>query len=89
MCSGSQILILDECSASVDTETDVLLQEMIRQEFKHSTVLTIAHRLDTIMHCDQILVMEQGRCAEYDPPQVLLGNEESLFYQMFKNSKTE
>ena len=72
ICHNAKVLVLDECSASVDLETDNMLQEMIRKEFQHATVLTIAHRLNTVAQCDKVLVMEAGRVVEYDAPQTLL-----------------
>ena len=72
ICNKSKILVLDECSASVDLQTDELLQEMIRKEFASSTVFTIAHRLETVMHCDKVLVMDAGKVAEFDAPQKLI-----------------
>ena len=64
--------MMDEATASVDLDTDVLIQKVVRTEFKHCTVLTIAHRLNTIMDADRVLVMDQGIAAEFDQPHVLL-----------------
>ncbi|KAJ2057948.1 ABC transporter C member 13 [Coemansia sp. S146] len=69
-----KVLILDEATADVDQETDRKMQELIRTEFSECTILTIAHRLDTIMNSDRIIVMEKGEIAEIGPPQELIAN---------------
>ncbi|KAJ2019901.1 hypothetical protein GGI14_001259 [Coemansia sp. S680] len=69
-----KVMILDEATADVDLETDRKMQELIRTEFSESTVLTIAHRLDTIMNSDRIIVMEKGEIVEIGPPQELIAN---------------
>ncbi|KAG0326962.1 hypothetical protein BG004_002850, partial [Podila humilis] len=78
----TKILILDEATAAVDVETDDLIQQTIRSEFKDRTVLTIAHRIKTVMDLDKILVLEQGEIKEFESPQVLLKQEQSLFYKL-------
>ncbi|GEQ70471.1 hypothetical protein JCM33374_g4148 [Metschnikowia sp. JCM 33374] len=80
----SAILVLDEATAAVDVETDRVLQQTIRSEFKDRTILTIAHRLNTIMDSDRIVVLEQGEIAEFDSPENLLKRKESLFYSLSK-----
>ena len=65
-----KILILDEATASVDNDTDALLQKMIRERFTDCTVMTIAHRLNTIIDCDRVMVMDKGKLAEMDSPGV-------------------
>jgi len=82
----SKILVLDEATAAVDMETDDLIQETIRKEFKGCTIFTIAHRLNTIMDYDRIIVMDKGEIAEFDSPQALLNNQQSIFYSMAKEA---
>jgi ATP-binding cassette subfamily C (CFTR/MRP) protein 1 len=81
----SKILVLDEATASVDLQTDELIQKTIRKEFIGCTIVTIAHRLETIMDYDKVIVMDRGEIVENDSPKNLLNNENSLFYSMAKN----
>ncbi|KAG0378501.1 hypothetical protein BGX24_003626 [Mortierella sp. AD032] len=78
----TKILVLDEATAAVDVETDELIQKTIRSEFKDRTILTIAHRIKTVMDSDKILVLEKGRVEEFEAPAVLLQRPESLFYSL-------
>ncbi|XP_071665798.1 multidrug resistance-associated protein 1-like isoform X4 [Patagioenas fasciata] len=68
----TKILVLDEATASVDMETDNLVQSTIKREFYNCTILTIAHRLHTVMDSDRVLVLDAGRILEYDTPRNLL-----------------
>lgn len=79
------ILVLDEATASVDGETDTLIQRMIRTKFADCTVLTIAHRLNTIMDSTKILVMDSGHVAEFDTPQNLLADSKGKFRSLWDN----
>uniref|UniRef100_A0A2C9K9A9 ABC-type glutathione-S-conjugate transporter n=1 Tax=Biomphalaria glabrata TaxID=6526 RepID=A0A2C9K9A9_BIOGL len=82
----TKVLVLDEATAAVDMETDELIQKTIRSEFKDCTILAIAHRLNTIMDYDKILVMDKGQVKEFDSPQTLLADKNSVFYDMAKDA---
>lgn len=84
MCLGrallrrSNILVLDEATAAVDPESDKEIQSVIKREFAHATIFVIAHRLNTILDCDKILVLNEGKVAEFAPPGELLEDKVSL-----------
>ncbi|XP_068651406.1 putative ABC transporter C family member 15 [Aristolochia californica] len=80
----SSILVLDEATASVDSATDGVIQQIIRQEFKEQTVVTIAHRIHTVIDSDLVLVLSEGRVQEFDTPAGLLEREESSFSKLIK-----
>ncbi|KAG3024791.1 hypothetical protein JG687_00001922 [Phytophthora cactorum] len=87
LLKNSKIVVLDEATANVDTATDALIQATIRQTFADKTVLIIAHRINTIMHCNKIAVMDAGRVVEFGPPAELLAQPESIFTSLAKPSK--
>jgi len=78
----SKILLLDEATAAIDTETDSLIQQTIKDAFADCTMLTIAHRLNTVVTSDRILVLDEGKVIEYDTPTKLLADSGSVFAQM-------
>ncbi|TFY65276.1 hypothetical protein EVJ58_g2068 [Rhodofomes roseus] len=80
----SKVLVMDEATASVDYATDELIGKTIRQEFAESTILTIAHRLRTVIDYDRVMLLEQGRIAELDKPAVLLADSSSKFHGLCK-----
>lgn len=83
---SNKVLMLDEATANVDPQTDSLIQKTIRTKFADCTVLTVAHRLNTIMDSDKVLVMDGGMMVEFDHPHVLLQNMEGHFYSMVQET---
>ncbi|KAM6197294.1 ATP-binding cassette sub-family C member 6 [Sarcoramphus papa] len=81
----AKILILDEATAAVDLETDLQIQSTLRTQFKDSTVLTIAHRINAVMDCDRICVLENGQIAEFDTLEHLIA-QKGLFYRLMEES---
>ncbi|KAJ8668690.1 hypothetical protein QAD02_010353 [Eretmocerus hayati] len=85
----NKILILDEATASADDHTDALIHRTIQHRFKDCTVLTIAHRLNTVMNSDKILVLDSGRVVEFDDPKILLTKEDGFFSKMLQSGDNE
>ncbi|KAL3808375.1 hypothetical protein ACHAXA_005346 [Cyclostephanos tholiformis] len=81
-----KILVMDEATASIDNTTDAAIQQMIRENFASATVLTIAHRLHTIMDSDRVLVLDDGNVAEFDSPSALISRG-GIFASMVEKSK--
>ncbi|GME72101.1 unnamed protein product [Ambrosiozyma monospora] len=86
LLKNPKILLLDEATASIDYQADALIQKTIREEFTSTTILTIAHRLKTIIDYDKILVLDKGHVIDYDHPYKLLAKEKSLFKGMCEDS---
>ncbi|XP_067103327.1 ATP-binding cassette sub-family C member 5 isoform X1 [Osmerus mordax] len=82
----SKILLLDEATAAIDTETDRLIQETIRESFVGCTTLVIAHRLNTVLSCKRVMVLDHGQILEFDSPSALLADENSRFRAMIQAS---
>lgn len=78
----NKIVVLDEATANMDPETEILAQQSIDQNFSECTVFIIAHRLQAVMQCDKILVMDKGQIIEFDSPHTLLQNKNSHFSKM-------
>lgn len=70
----------------MDVETDALIQSTIRSEFSTSTILTIAHRVNTILDSDRVMVLDQGRVIEFQPPHTLLADPNSAFYSLARDA---
>jgi ABC-type multidrug transport system fused ATPase/permease subunit len=86
MLNPSPILLLDEATAALDSDTNAAVNEVLKTHFSDRTIFTIAHRLDTIIESDRILTVSAGVVAEYDRPDVLLENPESIFYELCMNT---
>ncbi|XP_044727742.1 ATP-binding cassette sub-family C member 4-like [Chrysoperla carnea] len=84
----NKILVLDEATANVDQLTDALIQQTIREKFRTCTVITIAHRLNTIMDSDKVLVMDAGQMVDFDHPRKLLENKNGIFYKLYQESNS-
>lgn len=87
--SKTKILVLDEATAAIDLQTDKLIQQSIKTNFTNQTVLTIAHRLNTIMESDKILVMDAGKVVEFAPPLALLKRPDGYFNSLLEQTGTE
>ncbi|XP_061077609.1 ATP-binding cassette sub-family C member 8 isoform X1 [Conger conger] len=83
----SSILIMDEATASIDMATESILQKVVMTAFADRTVVTIAHRVHTILNADVVIVMKRGIILEYDKPEVLLNREESVFASFVRADK--
>ncbi|CAL1613879.1 unnamed protein product [Knipowitschia caucasica] len=86
---NSKILILDEATAAIDTETDRLIQDTIRSAFGSCTTLIIAHRLATVMNCSRVMVLDNGKIIEFDKPAFLLADENSRFRAMIEAAENQ
>ncbi len=84
LLSHAQVIVMDEATAAMDAETDAKLQKVIRMEFKDATVLTIAHRLDTVLDGDRIMVLDDGKIVQFDSPQALIAKGDGPFYNLAK-----
>lgn len=78
----SKILVLDEATSNADRETDRGMQKIIRQEFAHHTILTVAHRLDTIIDSDVVVVLDKGKVVEVGKPHESLKKEGGVFREL-------
>ena len=85
----NKVVVLDEATANIDIVTEEKIQRLIEEQFRESTVITIAHRLNTIIKSDRVLVLSHGLVEEYDAPRVLMSNPESNFSKLLKELKKE
>jgi ATP-binding cassette subfamily C (CFTR/MRP) protein 4 len=85
----TKIVLVDEATANIDAKTEEIIYMAMNKAFKNSTVITIAHRLNTVINSDRILVLEDGRVKEYDNPKKLLENPNSFFAELYNESQKE
>ncbi|KAE8671297.1 putative ABC transporter C family member 15 [Hibiscus syriacus] len=83
MLKRSRLLFMDEATASVDSQTDAIIQKIIREDFAACTIISIAHRIPTVMDCDRVLVVDAGKAKEFDKPSRLL-EKPALFAALVK-----
>eukprot|EP00735_Rhodelphis_limneticus_P013573 TRINITY_DN740_c0_g1::TRINITY_DN740_c0_g1_i1::g.18463::m.18463 TRINITY_DN740_c0_g1::TRINITY_DN740_c0_g1_i1::g.18463 ORF type:complete len:1057 (-),score=166.15,sp/P32386/YBT1_YEAST/31.97/2e-105,sp/P32386/YBT1_YEAST/44.52/7e-28,sp/P32386/YBT1_YEAST/31.03/5e-06,ABC_membrane/PF00664.18/1.2e-37,ABC_tran/PF00005.22/2.1e-06,ABC_tran/PF00005.22/6e-21,SMC_N/PF02463.14/2.4,SMC_N/PF02463.14/0.14,SMC_N/PF02463.14/0.015,AAA_21/PF13304.1/0.00029,Miro/PF08477.8/0.009,AAA_16/PF13191.1/5.6e+03,AAA_16/PF13191.1/ len=81
-----KVICLDEATANVDTHTEMLIQSTLQREFSHCTVITIAHRINTILNHNRVLVMDAGKVAEFGPPIELSRKENGIFANFLKET---
>jgi ABC-type multidrug transport system fused ATPase/permease subunit len=84
----NKIVLIDEATANLDISTDRKIQKVIRENFAKSTVLTIAHRIDTIMNSDRVIVLHAGQVAEVGEPYKLIKTKDSKFQALWKEART-
>ena len=82
----SKIIIMDEATASIDVNTENIIQKAINNLLKDRTILRIAHRIKTVLNSDRILVLDKGQVVEFDKPKFLLANKNSMFYEFYNNA---
>ena len=86
---SNRIVILDEATANIDVITEQTIQKLIDEEFEGASVVCIAHRLNTIIKSDMVLVMGSGQVLEYDTPQALMANSKTTFSKMLQEKRKE
>ena len=86
LLNKSKIVILDEFTSNLDYRTEELVNKVLFQHFKNSTIIVIAHRIKTVMKCDKVLVLNKGKVVEFDKPQILKTKKESVFYKLYQKS---
>jgi ATP-binding cassette subfamily C (CFTR/MRP) protein 1 len=87
MLRKSCVLILDEPTSSVDTKTDAKMQQIIREEFANYTIIMVAHRLDSLLDFDTVVVLDKGTIAEKGNPRVLVEVEGSRFGRLYRGAE--
>ena len=86
MLRRSKVVVLDESTASVDYHNEEVVQKAINNVFSMSTVITIAHRIKTVVNCDRVVVVDNGEVVEFDSPKEMIKRKKGLFYELYKSS---
>lgn len=89
LLARASVIICDEATAAVDAETDARMQKLFRSDFANATCLTVAHRLNTIMDSDYVLVIDDGKAAEFDAPHNLLRAKDGIFKRLVETCEKE
>ena len=89
LLNNKKIVILDEFTSNLDYKTESLVNKVLFKTFENSTIIVIAHRIKTVMKCDKVLVLHNGKVAEYGNPNELKNNKTSLFYKLYQRSYLE
>ena len=87
MLKKSKIIIIDEANSSLDYKTDMLIQKCLMKSFQGCTLITIAHKIKTVMEYDRIFVLEEGKLVETGKPEELIAKKKGLFYDLYLQSK--
>jgi ATP-binding cassette subfamily C (CFTR/MRP) protein 1 len=82
----TKIIVMDEATSSIDYKTEEMIQKAINELLNNSTFITIAHRIKTIINYDRIMVLDNGQIVNFDVPQNLLNDKNSLFYELYSKS---
>ena len=82
----TKIVVMDEATANIDVNTEAKIQKALQYALSDSTVITVAHRIKTIIDYDKILVLDNGNVVEFDTPQNLINNDKSLFFELYSKS---
>ena len=82
----SKIIIMDEATASIDYKTEEMIQKAINELLNESTLITIAHRIKTIINYDRIMTLDNGKVIDFDTPKNLINDKTSLFYELYSKS---
>ena len=77
---------MDEATASIDYKTEEIIQKAVNEIMENSTVITIAHRIKTILNCDRVITLDNGEIIDFDSPKKLLDRKKGLFYELYNKS---